>query len=418
MRLSLETRESGLRRRSPWRGRAQARELLLRAALLDDERAREAWLEFCSAFALEDLPQGSYPLLPVLRERVVEWDDRDALLPRLSGISRHTWARNRVALRQLAAALEALSTASVHALVYGDCALLLRYYRSLELRPMGRLDVLVRNEDVDEALRALTLAGWVALASDPGRMFLRRHFVPLVGGSGFVLCLSGDFLPEVTPTRLLAASTASVWHASEAIDVLGQPARAPAPTHELLAACVRCPTTLSGRAQQLLDAKWILKARGSSVDWEQLVDEAAMRAAVLALRRLVSDLNDIDASLPLELLARLRAQTVSAHDRLASGLGSLDSKAFGSLPHMLAGFLRSNSDRSIPGALLGLPVFLRDAWDREHAWSVPAAATSRARSLVTREASRRPPEKGWRLAQSLVESSPTPTKQPRAAGPK
>ena len=92
---------------------SEQQELLLRAALLDADQAAAAWRALRPRFDLDHLEDGSYCLMPLLATRLPSIDPDDPNVPRLKGIYRHTWYRNRIAHTRMAELLGVLDAAGI-----------------------------------------------------------------------------------------------------------------------------------------------------------------------------------------------------------------------------------------------------------------------------------------------------------------
>ena len=137
-------------------------ELLLRGALLDEERSVQAWRLLKPSLDIQRLERGSVVLLPMLYEKLQERGSTEEFVPRLKGVYRQVWYRNQLGLDVLHDLLRSLHDAGEEAIVIDEAALIARYYRRLGVRPLGRPTVLVRCERSSAVLDALVRSGWDA----------------------------------------------------------------------------------------------------------------------------------------------------------------------------------------------------------------------------------------------------------------
>ncbi len=92
---------------TPWGGQAgqhdvwpsAAQELLLRAALMPDERALSAWRQVRAQIDVEALDGATQALLPALRKNLLALGEEDELLNLFKGVQRYSWARTQSAAR-------------------------------------------------------------------------------------------------------------------------------------------------------------------------------------------------------------------------------------------------------------------------------------------------------------------------------
>src|SRR5574341_997684 len=83
-----------------WPDRRQR--LLLRAALLADGDALDAWQAWKSEADFDQLDYGTARILPLLYRNLTFLQIHDPFLRRLKGIYRRTWYANQLTLRDLA----------------------------------------------------------------------------------------------------------------------------------------------------------------------------------------------------------------------------------------------------------------------------------------------------------------------------
>ena len=69
---------------------------LLEVALGTGEEAQAAWQRLRPTLDLDNLEPGSFALLPLVYQALVENGSDDSLLPRLKGIYKNTWVRNNL----------------------------------------------------------------------------------------------------------------------------------------------------------------------------------------------------------------------------------------------------------------------------------------------------------------------------------
>src|SRR5262249_7172758 len=109
--------------------------LLLKAALLSDDAAIDAWHQWNRSVDIETLDEGSNRLIPLLSynlERLGLGTDDSA---RFRGYRRKTWFRNQLSLRTLESTLESFRRIDLDAIVLKGIPLAFLYYPDASTRP-------------------------------------------------------------------------------------------------------------------------------------------------------------------------------------------------------------------------------------------------------------------------------------------
>ena len=157
-----------------------AQELLLRAALLEGDAALSAWREWRAANPLEAIDDASFQLLPRLYLNLQRLGvRRDRSMPKLRGVYRHAWLRNRVTMRAAAAAAASLNAAAVPVLLLGGIALGL----GVDADPgvgLVAVDLHVDEAQLGVAVTALEAAGW--MIGNPALIIRLAPFTPAIVG--------------------------------------------------------------------------------------------------------------------------------------------------------------------------------------------------------------------------------------------
>jgi hypothetical protein len=346
-------------------------ELLLRAAVLPPEQAVAAWLEARKTLDIDVLERGSYSLMPLVYCRLSESLADEPLLPRLKGIYRHTWSKNQVLLEDLRATVRSFSAADVEPLVLGGAARL-AYYPGLGLRTLTEFELLVGEDEVEPALRAV---GWSGESVPAGVLRGRSALRVTAGRRPFGL--HWRLLPEY-PVHADAYETRGL----EQVD-----GRALAPTDELLHTLLGgARTALWANVQWVADA--VLIIRTGEVDWDRLVALAEERRAALRLSEALDYLTRLVA-VPPEVLTGLQRISATGRDRLAHRLDGTGGGLLGELPRTVAAYVRSGDGTRPLRSALGLPGFLRVAWNVDHSWQLPLVAARKGAATLAAKANRR-----------------------------
>ena len=328
--------------------------LLLRAALGDGE----AWRRVRPSIDLDTLESEALVLLPLLHSQLVAAGVDDPLLPRLRGIHHRTWYVNQLRLDRAAPAVAALQAAGAEPLLVNSFELVVAYYRDLGARSVTALNVLVRPDRFDAALRAL---GDVARRG--------RDWASFAGADGDEWVVRRRLVDE------FARDVPDLWDEAVALELGSVAAAALSPTDELLAVCLTGARARPWRSLVwLADAATILRVSGDAIDWPRLVESAMRLRATLRLRDALTFLRtELDAPIPESVVNELERVPVKRRDALAHRLAARGA------PESMTRFLGATADASTLGALSRLPSFLRDEWSLERRSQVPLAALRRVR---------------------------------------
>lgn len=298
----------------------QEQTLLLQAALLEGDRAREAFAEWKTLAWTQKLDPGSRRLLPLLQRNLRSLGLREAGHERLVAATARAVSENEMLLDAVRAAVGALGDAGIECVLLKGMALALAYYPGLDARPMGDCDLLVRPADALHAAEALARLGWTPDSPFDASTIATLHAVSFKAPSGARIDLHWHVSPEsreagAQPQVPVAAG--DDWACLEPIDIGGRGAWIQSPADLLLHVCVhglRWSTTPPVR--WAADAVMILRS-GRRVDWDRLVQRAIHQRVLLAAREALRFLRDtLDAPVPEAVLQRLMQVRVSATERL------------------------------------------------------------------------------------------------------
>jgi hypothetical protein len=360
---------------------SERQKLLLRAALLEDQRAAQAWDMLRLDFDVEELELGEHRLLPLVYHRLRQLGLDDPALPKLRGLYRRTWYLNQVLLDRLKEALRAVEERDVEALVVNSWELPVRYYRDLGLRAVEQLHLLVRPGRVSGAARALAEAGWSG-PLEPSEAFLRgRHSAAYTAENGDVCVLNWRLFPEYSAPGLVEPT--DLFESAITFELGGVPARALSPSDEMLDICISgARMSHWSNLVWIADALAVLRAPDITIDWGRLCRQARRLRATLPLREALAFLrHEFECDVPDEVLDELqstpRRRELLAHRLAATRLGPL-----GPMPATVTRFLRLTADKNLPRALGSLPSFVRDEWGLERRSQIPLAAFRRATGVV------------------------------------
>ena len=155
------------------------RDLLLCAALRQDDEAATAWTRWETEFGLDDADGAAIALVPQIYRNLMAQGVAPESLNSLKGIYRHQWAKSQRQLPALAEAFRAMHRASVTCVMLGGLAMRMIYYPEPGFRPFTDADIWIPCDLGSTARQTLQNLGWQPLARSPLRRLkdrLRRRF--------------------------------------------------------------------------------------------------------------------------------------------------------------------------------------------------------------------------------------------------
>jgi hypothetical protein len=223
-----------------------------------------------------------------------------------------TAARNAVLFRELQAVLEALSAERIPVIVLKGAALADTVYAERALRPMVDIDLLIREEDLEEAERRLGSIGFEAAHDPRTKEELRRrhhHWVfrrARTGASDIPIELHWNLDP---PGRPAVWDIPALFERAEAASIAGVNALVLGPEDFLLHLCVHlCRHRFNGGVIALCDIAAKISDESGRLDWNRFERLAAAAHAswyASVPLHLASEL--MGANVPAPVLASLRA---------------------------------------------------------------------------------------------------------------
>lgn len=251
---------------------APDQQLLLDAALLDGDAAREAFRTWRADVQLEEeFSWTVLRLLPLVHENLVRAGERDPLMGRFKGLARRSWYETRQLFHRVRPAIAALHQRGIAMLMLKGAPLVLTYYGHHALRPMSDVDVCVRPGDVPCAVNTLRELGWSPGADFTPDYFRFRHALQFRHPEGGELDLHWHALYESLGTQHREWG----WASAEPLDFEGIPVLQPSPTTMLLQLIVHgIRWNEETPVRWIPDAMTVLKKRSHDIDWTQLVVDA------------------------------------------------------------------------------------------------------------------------------------------------
>ena len=363
--------------RGTWPGPDE--ELVLRAAIAEDDRAIAHWDSWLLRNDIDRLSFGSYRLLPLVYRNLSRLGYDSPVMPKLKGAYRQSWVRNRLLLEATAGVVGGLAAVGVSTVLIKGLPLALRTYRDVGARSMGDADVLVRPDHASEAFSWLSASGWTPARGarfDP----VRRSSVGLASRDGLEIDLHWYPIAD----RPFAAAADPFWEGADKLRVGGSDILAVNPTDQVLLALVQGLTW-----EKDLPIRWIpdvvlsLRRHREELDWARLFDIAG-RIGVsthVGLGLAYLDATFDDVPIPGEVMPaqRRQARPLSERAELWFRLRKGPQYPWGGLPATWFQYRHRMRAAGRRPSLVGFARNKKQMWQDLEGLTVPRALMGRAR---------------------------------------
>ncbi len=289
---------------------APAQELLLKAALMPDERALVAWRRVRPKLDVAEMDGPTQALLPALRRNLLALGVEDELLDLFKGVHRYGWARTQMLLAPMTAAVQALEDVGIPTLLLKGAAFVSDRRLDAGMRPMNDVDVLVPTAQTRAAIDVLAEMGLEPVGEVPA-WYVAEYAPRFVPSHGFrdELDRQLDLHWHVLHASCQPDADEDFWAAAEPIELLGVSTRALCPADELLLVILHglrwnaIPTY-----RWVVDAALLCSGAIGAIDYERLVAQARKRRVTVMLRAGLAYLRRVaDAPVPDRTMRALRS---------------------------------------------------------------------------------------------------------------
>lgn len=306
--------------------------LLLQAALLDGNRAKEAWFSWRRQINVDDeFDYGSFRLLPLVYKNLQKMSINDDFMPRLKGIYRMAWYENHRMFHDLRPHIQELADAGFDLFFLKGMPLVHLYYGHHALRPMADIDLLVPFSQVHDAMAFLEEKGWIKNSHATDDDLKYRHSMQFRSPKGLELDLHWHVMLECCNDEY----DRLFWEQSEQAELDGIQARVLGPTDFLF------HTIIHGvRWNEVPPIRWIpdatliLRKDVDRIDWQRLLDCARQVGVTHRLELGLSYLKDnFDLPIPDTVITELRAERITLVERIENSFALRDSARLFSTVH-------------------------------------------------------------------------------------
>jgi hypothetical protein len=298
---------------SSWPTKQQ--ELLFKASLLQGGEAIKAWETWVNQNDIENLDYGSQRLLPLLFKNISTQGVDDPVFSKIKGVHRHSWYKNQILFAKILPVIQQLNSVGIQTLALKGAALAIQYYDDFGLRPMDDFDILVRNDQAEDAIQYLQDWGWRLQHGNDEilRHHLKtRHASAFVDNDGHELDLHWHLLID----DLESNANKDFWDAAEELSFKQQKIRIPNPTDLLLQIILHGNIwEINPPIRWVPDAFMVLNS-SRKIDWQRLLVQAKKRKQVLRLREALIYLVDIlGVKIPSDFWAEISEARISIFER-------------------------------------------------------------------------------------------------------
>ena len=150
-----------------------ATDALVKVASRPEDQARLNWRAWKSQHDIDDCTWPQYKLLARISGRLPQVDPDCPEIPRLNGMAKAMWTQSQLRLSASAKALDVLQSEGIAVCLLKSAALEASRKVPMARRITSDLDIVVRREELADALRALNDASWTWESNDLQATFHR-----------------------------------------------------------------------------------------------------------------------------------------------------------------------------------------------------------------------------------------------------
>jgi len=277
-------------------------DLLLRANLAEESKAREAWQAWRHTRVLEDAEWREMRLLAPLARRVRVLEPDSELLPRLEGMAKSHWTQTQLTLTEIVPALDALNGAGIACLLFKGGADYAEGLAPATRRIMGDVDVLVQPDDIVRATEVLCGSGWEASSGESPQYL--RLLAPVRASTNFRRGRFGD----IDLHRLAfhfskrdAELDAALWSRARPVLFAGKKVLVPSGEDSIL---ISLASGVGGNS-----GDWAIdvghRISVSSLDWDRVIEMTVRRGLVPTALSGLTYLRSLGQPVPERAITRL-----------------------------------------------------------------------------------------------------------------
>jgi Uncharacterised nucleotidyltransferase len=285
--------------------------LLLKAALLSGEAARDAWQEWSKSVNIDQLNLGEVRLLPLLYHNLRRNGIPNSQIPGVFKDSYfRTWAENNLLFHQATQLLYKFQDAKIPTLVLKGAAIASQYYQNYGLRPMSDFDFLVPTDRAEESNEILKQNDWQPKVV-PGCYYpkkITKNYTCLHHSWDFVNSSQKniDMHWHVLHNSLALEADLDFWAGARSIEISGIKTLMLDPADQLLHVCIH-----GARWNPVTPIRWVTDAiiiiqRHPNLDWDRLIKQTTKHRLMLPMQATLEFLiTRLAAPIPIEVTQAL-----------------------------------------------------------------------------------------------------------------
>lgn len=354
-------------------------ELLLKASLLSDNDAIEAWEKLRSHIKIDQLDRGSFRLLPLLYNNLKNLVINDEILNELKAVHRSSWYNNQILVHLSVKLLELFHKNGIETMIIKGAAVAFKYYKDLGLRPINDIDVLVKPYHALYAIELLQNVGWEGRPIAP-RSFSKKNLYTLHSwnfcdtlGRGF------DLHWHLLPEFLSDDADNDYWSKREPFKIQKISTNIICQTDLLLHACIQATRANKNTPpiRYLADIYIIVGFDASKIDWNRLIDQTIKLNMILPVRETLKYVKlAFNVPIPSKVLDNFENTNVLKIDKVGFKARSRSRDFLGFIPWYWALYIyQTLPDESY--SLTGFINFMKIYWGLEYVWQIPLAIVNR-----------------------------------------
>jgi hypothetical protein len=285
--------------------------LLLRAAVLEDSLALASFGSFKSSLNLDN--QAQQQLIGQLHRNIGSSID-EVLAGEFKAVRLSTLVNNKLLFRELEPVADCLARAGIPVMALKGAGVAPTYYADIGCRPMSDLDLLVPEEDINQAAVSLAGEGWRVRSKAADRPYFDARFSKAISLRHQTTFTYLDLHCHINHRACWPGVDLPYWNRAVPL-TNGSKILRLSDSDNLMQVCVHgIAQNHSPPVRWAMDAYQIIKTCGSSLEWGYLVENArrvGFSPELLATLRWLQ--RELDADIPAEVFIGLKKSGYSGH---------------------------------------------------------------------------------------------------------
>jgi hypothetical protein len=354
---------------------------LLKAALLQDERAIQAWRAWKSMVDEDNLDEGSHRLLPLLHQNLSRLGVNQEEIKKYTQVFRFYWYKNQLIVSKAMPILSALNQAGIEYLFLKGIPLAFHCYPNPGLRPFADVDILVKPEDALQAYALLKQYDLTPLLNYPEEKLLQlRHAQGFRATAGLMIDLHWRLLYRNWDNQ----SPLVFWENTIAFQFGAHTANTISISAHLMHVCLHgLDWSFIAPIRWAADAAILLRNHTDQIDWDWILHQTQNRRLTTQLNRQLDYLrNEFDLPIPHQVFQRLAAAKRWRWEKLETRLATHPPNILRKLLGFWFSHYRSHPNTSLWRRLATFPQFLFDILNITHTKNIFPTLLTKLREWV------------------------------------